>query len=166
MSDLTLEDLKSLLRYDSDSGEFFWIKARRGPGALGGVAGSMGAQGYHRIMLNGKTYTAHRLAWLYMKGEFPRGLVDHINHDRSDNRWGNLREVSHSNNSKNAKMSSKNHSGVSGVCWDKNKNKWRVSIRTEKKQIHGGYYDSLSEAKDKRADLNKMYNFHCNHGLA
>ncbi|EMK2710698.1 HNH endonuclease, partial [Pseudomonas aeruginosa] len=101
---LTQERLKELLSYDAATGEFTWM-ARKGSRALpGAAAGSNDGQGYVRIAIDGCRYRAHRLAWLYCYGKWPAAQVDHLNHRRDDNRLSNLREVSHSENQRNASL--------------------------------------------------------------
>lgn len=85
----------------------------------GKVAGNTNHAGYVRIGLGGaksNSYMAHRLAWLYMTGEWPVADIDHINGKRSDNRWVNLRSVSRSVNLQNQRVArSNNNTGLLGV---------------------------------------------------
>ena len=85
--------LKECLRYDADTGLFHWIVKRKGV-KKGGLAGSKMSHGYIAICIDGRDYTAHRLAWLYVHGSEPSGYIYHINGDRADNRLANLRGVS------------------------------------------------------------------------
>ena len=90
--------LRKLLEYDPETGLFTNL-IRRGPRSLEGtIAGSLMCNGYIELMLNGSHYKASRLAWLYMTGEWPKYEIDHINRIRHDNRWDNLRDVSHKDN--------------------------------------------------------------------
>ena len=116
---LTQERLKEVLNYDPETGVFTW--ARKGPGvAFGKRAGSFTSEGYRRVTIDKKEYRAARLAWLYVYGEWPSEVVDHINRDRSDDRIRNLRDVP-------ARVNSKNNGSV-GVCWVKAKKKWQAFI--------------------------------------
>lgn len=90
----------SALRYEPSTGHFFW-RERRGAVARGAMAGSDDGKGYVLIRIDRKTYKAHRLAWLYVYGELPRGSLDHINRQRSDNSIANLREASAAQNNCN-----------------------------------------------------------------
>lgn len=96
--------LRELLHYDPASGNFtYLVRAARGT-PIGSIAGSVNSEGYRNIRVDGRTYKAHRLAWLYVKGAWPVGMIDHINGDRADNRFGNLREVTRSENLANSRV--------------------------------------------------------------
>jgi hypothetical protein len=124
---LTQERLKEVLNYDSDSGIFTWainIYRRKTKGV---IAGCINHEGYVQIMIDRKTYRAHRLAWLYVYGSFPSKEIDHINCIPSDNRIVNLREASREENQQNKKKAQKNNkSGLLGVS--KSGNLWRAII--------------------------------------
>ena len=119
---MELEKLKTLLHYDSKSGDFIWKTSVNDRIKIGDKAGSLYNNGYVNISIGGKRYKAHRLAFLYMTGKFPTGQIDHVNKDRSDNRWSNLREVSHVENQRNREDSA----DCLGVCFDFAKKKWRA----------------------------------------
>jgi hypothetical protein len=117
-SDLTAQAVRAALHYDPETGVFRWLGTQGPKSKNGGVAGAIcGHTGYRKIRVNGVGCLAHRLAWLYMKGEWPKHLIDHMNHERADNRWANLREVTHRANVENKRLSSWNadcgHLGVS-----------------------------------------------------
>jgi len=86
---LTQERLKQLLHYDPDTGYFTW-KVNRGKVKQGSIAGNTGATGYVYIIIDYKSYTAGRLACLYMEGEFPKKKVKYVNTITNDNKWNNL----------------------------------------------------------------------------
>src|SRR5690606_167269 len=94
-----------------------------------------------------KLHQAHRLAFLYMTGEMPEKVVDHINGDRSDNRWENLRCANQSQNMANVGIRSANTSGTPGVVWDKERQKWRAQLRVNGKKKNLGRFDSIEDAK-------------------
>ena len=157
---ITQRRLKKLLHYDPESGEFIWRVDRRGNVHAGSVAGYLHPYGYIHIGVNGKYYKAHRLAWLYIHGKWPKEEIDHINHIRDDNRIVNLREASHEINGRNRKLSNKNKSGVTGVSWYKLIQKYRTTIQGK----HIGYYDTFEEAVKVRKAAEKKHGFHKNHG--
>ena len=122
--------------------------------------------GYRRkhVRLDGKLYTASHVIWLYMLGYWPEYEIDHINHDGTDNRWINLREVTHAENMQNTSKSRSNTSGVVGVHWVKRDKKWSAFISCNKKRVHGGYFDDFEEACSRRKQLENEYGFNENHG--
>ena len=163
MNELTQEKLKKFLHYDPDSGLFTWIKDKARAKA-GDKANSTNSRGYIQISIDGKRYQAHRLAFLYMLGRFPKQNVDHPNHIRSDNRWSNLRETDHAGNNRNRAMDSRNTSGCVGVCWHKNWKLWHAQIKVKGKQIHLGTFKKIADAIAARKVAEKKYGFHPNHG--
>jgi len=103
--------------------------------------------GYISISINRNRYLAHRLAWLYENGDWPKQDIDHINGNRSDNRIENLRDVSHQVNCQNKRSIGKqNTSGFLGVNWRKDRQKWRAVISTRRKQKFLGFFDTAQEA--------------------
>ena len=148
-SEITAEELRRILSYDPETGVFRWrvktcLKVR-----VGNVAGSLNDSGYILIRC-GKRYRAHRLAWLYVYGNWPDKLIDHINGDRKDNRITNLRVVSDTENAINKCRQSNNTSGYTGVHWDRRRKKWSAHIKINKKKKTIGRFDSLQEAIDAR----------------
>lgn len=90
--------------------------------------------GYIYMNIGRKKQNIHRFIWLLMMGEWPN-VIDHVNRDRLDNRWSNLRNVSHSENSYNRPRGKNNKSGLKGVCWDTNHSRWKVYINLDGKQV-------------------------------
>lgn len=136
------DELLRILRYDPDSGEFFWRVYRNNKAYPGGKAGSIYPSGYVIINIKAKLYRAHRLAWFYMTGEWPTGLLDHEDGDRVDNRWGKFRPADPTQNSANSKMPVTNTSGYKGVYFSKHAKPWRAQISLNSKTKNLGYYDT------------------------
>jgi len=105
--------LRELMDYNPETGDFTW-KETRGPAKKGATAGSPCNKGYIVIGIEGKVYKAHRLAWLYMTGDWPTDQLDHRNRDKGDNRWANLREASNQENCLN--RTRYNRTGYRGVA--------------------------------------------------
>jgi len=98
-----------------------------------------------------------------MEGYIPENQVDHVNRIRDDNRWCNLRHVSRSCNMRNASISIANTSGVTGVTWHKNANKWVAHIRALDSTKHLGIFESFVEAVKARWDAEVKYGYpNCN----
>jgi len=159
---LTQGRLKELLHYNPDTG-VFTHKSNPDPRAVvGGVVGTINGHGYLILTVDGKTRNAHRLIFLYMDGSFPDKDIDHINGIKTDNRWANLRTVTQSENSKNAKLSKANKSGLPGVYWYEARKRWRVVCSTR----FIGRYEDFFEAVCARKSAESRENYHINHGRA
>lgn len=158
MKNLTQKQLKEILDYNSETGEFTWkidmgIKIKAGD-----IAGSKHSVRYWQICYKNKRYFAHRLAWIYMYGTIPEGLV--INHrefangTQHCNRISNLEVCTRQQNNAYKKKCKKNTSGYKGVSWSKELQKWRAYTSYYGKYIHIGYFDSklkAAEAYNKKA---------------
>lgn len=154
----TQSQLRELLRYNPGTGEFYWRKSRKNNSIpAGSAAGSLDGRGYVQIHINGKRWKAHRLAWVYMSGEQPVGEIDHIDGNRANNIWSNLRPASHKQNGENIKLRADNTSGFRGVCFDKRRGRWMSKVEHHKKQYNLGYFDTAElaarAARAKRAEL-------------
>ena len=159
---LTQQTLKDLLEYEPSTGIFYWKSNTSSRNVIGKPAGY--CKGYVFIRIHKKLHYAHRLAFLYMTGNYPADQVDHINGVPSDNRWENLREVSPLENRRNAARSKNNTSGVTGITWDKRKNFWYVRITLNRINKFIGYFEHLEDAKQARKQAEIDYGFHQNHG--
>lgn len=148
---LTLSRLKQALHYDHETGVFTWKEHGRGGHhrGIGRPAGSLKRSGYTLINLNQMRFRAHRLAWFYMTGAWPKGQVDHINGERNDNRWTNLRLASQVQNSANMKPRRTNRLGIKGVRQYDGLNctRYRSIISIGGNVRYLGSFKSLDEAK-------------------
>lgn len=159
---LTQERLKELLDYDPETGVFTRKKGVKGANK-GDIAGCLNKSvGYWMIGIDKENYRAHRLAFLFMEGYLPENQIDHIDRNRINNKWNNLREVSQSCNARNSNVASNNKSGVKGVCWDSSRKKWRVEIKVPRK-INIGRFDNFIDAVKARWGFEVEHNFpNCN----
>lgn len=145
--------VNEVLSYSPDSGLFIWrvrgdVPAKWNGRFAGKQAGSMRPDGYVQIFINRSKFFAHRLAFLLMAGEMPRGFIDHIDGDHSNNVWSNLRLATSDQNNSNIKTRCDNTSGIKGVSWHKARQKWRASIGFGKKRVHLGLFDTIEEAAE------------------
>jgi HNH endonuclease/AP2 domain len=143
---LTQERVRELLHYDEDSGQFHWRVTKRPNIRAGDVAGCQVRSEYWTIHIDGHSYSAHQLAWLYMKGIWGRPLIDHRDGNRLNNRWSNLRRASYADNAANRRRLPKNTSGFKGVSFDRPKGKWKAQIRKDGKNYFIGRYATAEQA--------------------
>ena len=160
---ITQTELKEFLRYDPETGVFTWLAPPAYHIRAGDIAGYLNDRGYIIIGINKKSYRAHRLAWLYMKGVWPK-QIDHDDHVKDNNKWNNLFEATQQENNKNLPISKHNTSGVTGVYWNKARNKWKAYIYVNYKNKHLGSYVDWFEAVCARKSAENKYSFHPNHG--
>lgn len=168
--------LRTLLLYDPLSGLIYW-RERHAPNISPLVESSWNTRfagklaftsinqdGYFVGKINNITLLSHRVIWAMMTGNNPSCQIDHINGVRSDNRFHNLRDVSHYDNHRNLRRSSNNKSGITGVYWSERTQKWVAQIQVNGKQKNLGYFLSKDDAISCRRDAEKRNGFHVNHG--
>jgi len=155
-------ELKKAFSYDENTGLFTRLYNTGGQTTQDKV-GTLNDKGYRLISYRNKQYRAHRLVFIYM-GVKLISEVDHINHDKDDNRWCNLRTVNRNANLENQSKRTDNKSGVVGVSYCSIRNKWVSYINYNKKRISLGRFKTKQEAIKVRAQANKQYGFHANHG--
>jgi hypothetical protein len=141
---LSQADLMAQYCYDPDSGKFSHRVRKNNRTKAGDPAGHLEHSGYFSIGIGNEIFQAHRLAWLYVFGEFPRGYIDHINGDRGDNRLMNLRVASRSQNGMNQRVHRDNRTGFKGVS--KKRNKYCAQIKCDGRMKHIGIYSTPEEA--------------------
>lgn len=162
MDDISLLDVcNEFLSYDEETGLLFW-KKQKGAAAKDTQSGSMN-DGYWTIRISGKLYNSHRIIWLMSYGYMPT-MIDHIDHDRSNNKLSNLREVSREENQRNMRLNKKNVSGVCGVSFSKERQKWVAAIMINGKQTILGRFHSFDDAVCVRKEAEIKHGFHENHG--
>ncbi len=145
---LTSNRLQALFYYNSVDGTFTRLIKAAGNALVGQKAGCLANTGYLVIRVDGKLYLAHRLAWLYIYGEWPRCGLDHKNMIRTDNRIDNLREATSSQNKANKRKSLYNTSGYKGVSWSSARQQWFAQIKISGRTKFLGYFDDPQEAHE------------------
>jgi hypothetical protein len=141
--EISQEYLRSVLHYDPDTGKFKWTHARHGVSVDMVVGHKCKRYGYWIIALGKKNFLAHRLAFIYMTGSCPLN-IDHIDRDKLNNKWSNLREATTSNNAFNRGRAITNKSGHKNVFWSKNR--FVVSIKVRGEHHYLGRYTTVEEA--------------------
>lgn len=136
------ELLKRMYRYDPNEGTFTRLERVKGAKKDPRSVGWVDAHGYAYLRFDGAPIAAHRAAWLYMLGHIPT-LIDHIDRDKLNNKWINLREATKSQNARNAKTPICNATGIKGLTYWEERKLWRISIRHD-----GGRHQSSHKSKD------------------
>lgn len=162
---LTDEEIKSSFEYDHESGLVFMIICgeRVHREKLSVMSNGTNTQ-YMMVYFKSNSFLSHRLAWFLYYGKWPENHIDHINQDGCDNRIVNLRDVSRSENLRNARRSKSNTSGVTGVFWHKVAKKWHAQIVVKGVSIYLGLFEKIEDAAEARSEAEKKYGFHPNHG--
>ena len=161
--ELTAERLRELLSYDPDSGLFTRLK-QTAPhkGLAGSIAGCLNDHGYVLISVESHQYRAHRLAWLYMTGSWPEHEVDHINGQRDDNRWCNLRDVPRTINGQNKRRAQRNsRTGLLGACWVTRDQTFVARIKVDGRYRSRGAFDSAEQAHQAYGDAKRRLHAGC-----
>lgn len=159
------EFARQFLRYEPETGLFYWIIDKYRAKA-GSQTGNIMPSGYVQIRLAQRTCRAHRLAWLMHYGEWPDSEIDHINHNRSDNRIVNLRVVDRLGQARNSSRRSDNISGHVGVSFCKRDNSWVARIKSGPGMpyLFLGRYKFKQDAIAIRKAAEKSLGYHKNHG--
>src|ERR1700731_3343750 len=142
--------LEMFLDYDPETGIFTRKLSTNPWGGAGTIAGALNEEGYTTIGLRGARLRAHRVAWVWMAGEWPEADIDHINGIRTDNRFCNLRQATRSQNLQNMGLKPSNKTGHKGVHFCNQRQKYVVQIKVDKKTTCLGRFQTLQEAVDVR----------------
>lgn len=158
---MTTKGLRSLLSYDSTTGDFTWLSNTRRAGLR---AGSLARNGYVTIRVQGRLLYAHRLAWVFVVGLIPRGYeIDHIDGARANNRITNLRLATRSENNCNSRKRGK--PTPKGVCFDRSRGLFMAYIDTLGQRKYLGRFDSIDAASAAvRAERSAQHGAFANHG--
>ncbi len=141
---LTYQRLREVLSYNPETGSFTRVGFHERDFVRNPNCG-FDTNGYLSISIDGQTYRAHRLAWLYMTGEEPPPVIDHADGEKSNNRWVNLREATATQNKANSKAYAKASALPKGVT-QRSKNKFRARVRSHGKLHSLGSYTTPEEA--------------------
>ncbi|KKM16827.1 hypothetical protein LCGC14_1681870 [marine sediment metagenome] len=149
MKEINQIELRKLLCYNPLSGNFMWRVSVNRRIRIGSIAGSVvrdrRGKSYTHIKIHGQSYLAHRLAFLYIKGRWPRE-IDHKDGKGLNNKWLNLRECTHSQNAANQGPRKDNKLGVKGVSYYSGSGKYVAQIGIYGKKTHLGYFNTVEAA--------------------
>ncbi len=135
--DLSAETVQLLFSYDAATGV---LRHKRRHGVIeGATAGTTNNRGYISVKVHQRSYLGHRVVWLIVTGVWPSKEIDHINGDKKDNRFCNLREASRRENVANAGA---RRGGLKGAYWNKTLMKWHSHIRDDGRLRHLGWFDT------------------------
>ena len=171
--------MRQLVDYDPDTGAMYW---RRRPVGMfshgrhtqersariwnaqnaGRKIENRSSNGYLSVHVGvggRRSILAHRVAWCLFYGEWPSGMIDHMNGERDDNRIANLRIASPSENGRNRRKNVTNTSGCKGVYFCKQKRRWRAFMKLDGKVLHFGYHKTIEAAKEARAAAEAQHGF-------
>lgn len=148
----SIERIKEMLRYDPETGHFWWLVAGRGRRRLDRPAGALSHHGYLKIGLDCGHYYAHHLAWVYVHGTWPIGEIDHIDGNGLNNALPNLRQATPSQNTMNRRTQSNNTSGVKGVWLCPQTGRWHAYIKANRVRKFLGSFGTREEAAAARFD--------------
>lgn len=138
--------LKELIKYNKKTGVVTRLVWRGGTSIVGTEVRGQNQSGYLRMHVDGKLYYLHRLIWLYVTGVWPTNRIDHKDLNKANNRWKNLREATHGQNTMNRVVRSNSRSGYKGVTWTSHVRMYRVRIMSCGKRVEVGYFPTIAEA--------------------
>lgn len=178
---LVISDLRKLVRYDAETGIIIWNYRKPGLFPDGQYyfekfqenwnhkfanknAGYVDRRGYISVKVCRMLMPAHRVIWALHYDAWPEGHIDHINGDQTNNQITNLRQVTPAENLKNLSINLRNTSGITGVTFDKNLQKWRAQISVNNRTRYIGVYGDMETAALARKNAERLFGFHDNHG--
>jgi hypothetical protein len=161
-SNITAEYLRTILEYNPDTGIFLWrwrddVSKQVNSRDAGTVAGHVRKDLYVQILINRQACLAHRLAWLFVYGEWPPDQIDHIDGKKGNNRIKNLRLATNQENKRNSGLQKNNSTGFTGVLWRKRDRKFMAQIVVGGKYIYLGNHKTIAEAIAARREAEIEY---------
>lgn len=157
-----MKKLEDYFKYDPDTGIITRIKWDTKHGH--DIAGNVSKDGYRYVSFYNGKIKAHRLAWYLYYGEMPKYDIDHINHNKDDNRIKNLRDVPTNINCQNSFLSSNNKTGHYGIKWHQRLNKWEAQIGGKNCRKYLGVFEKFEDAVKARETAERELGYHPNHG--
>lgn len=155
-------ELLKLFSYEPNTGMLIRLVSNNG-NRSGSIVGWLNRLGYLKTGIAGRHYMTHRIIWKMVTGCEPDD-VDHLDGNRANNRWDNLRSISSSENAKNRGHQRNNTSGVQGVSWVSSRRCWVASISIKGKDRTLGRFKAFSDAVEARHEAEMVFQFHPNHG--
>ena len=159
---ITYEVAKALFDYNPSTGSLTWKfssgkNVKKGKEVGTNDTTPKSNTKYRKTSIFGDRYKVHRIIWLMQTGDWPKGEVDHIDGDGLNNKWSNLRDVTHSQNLMNAAVRSDSTSGYKGVSYDRSRDRWYAYINLDGKRKMLGRYKTKQEAVDARLKAEQQF---------
>lgn len=162
-STLSQQLLKTILHYNPETGDFTWLQRASRRVLSGSLAGRTDSRGYRRIRILGGDFRAHRLAWLYVYGEWPAEPLDHVDGNQANNAITNLRLGSNGINQQNIRRPQRNNkAGFLGVCKRSDSNTYRACVSIGGKSRCFGGYQTPEEAHAAYLEKKRQLHAGCN----
>ncbi len=175
--DITILELRRMVRLDRDSGRLFWLERSEEMFPSAHAAASWNTKfsgreafaavtrkGYRVGVIKNIRVAAHRVVFALVNGFWSDCPIDHINGDPSDNRPCNIRAVTYGQNNRNLGIRRANKSGVTGVHWCSRRAAWVAQISDGKRHIFLGRFATIAAAQAARKAAELEYDYHPNHG--
>lgn len=143
---ISAERLRKIYHYDPETGHWTHLIPRQCVKAGTRAGSERHKVGYTSLSADGRGYLAHRLAWLWVTGDWPAEQIDHVNGNRGDNRWCNLRLATNGLNKANSCLPRNNTAGFKGIHRTHRGKPWRARITVNGERISLGSFDTKEEA--------------------
>jgi hypothetical protein len=162
--------LRERLRYEPETGKLYWRSNSAMPDSWNTRWGgreaftTVAVNDYRQGDVGNVKFYAHRVIWAMVCDEWPQDQIDHIDHDRGNNRFENLRVVEHADNGRNMKLNRKNTTGMHGVYWRNDCCRWYARITHGGVTRHLGHFLTFEAAAAARKKAEVQFGFHTNHG--
>lgn len=143
---LTQKQVQELFDYDPDTGE---VKRKVGVtnnAKKGSIVGWLNGEGYFNVKIHKTSYKLHRVIWLYVYGSWPTGVIDHVNRDKTDNRFCNLRDTTVQTNNINKGVRKDSKTGVPNVTWRERDQLFYAACKRDGKQNYLGSFNNVEDA--------------------
>ncbi|MCP4183585.1 MAG: HNH endonuclease [Hyphomicrobiales bacterium] len=156
--DITAKYARSIIDYKPDFG-IMTARINRGGLRIGQQVGTINLQGYRQVFIDYWSFKASRLAFLMMEGHWPPAgmMMDHIDGDKANDKWSNLRLATPQQNARNRRPCKRNKSGKVGVCIGTDPDKWEANITVDNKTLKLGCFEVKADAVAARCVAEKHY---------
>lgn len=153
----TIKRLNELFRYNPKTGQLIRRVTVSSNAKEGDIAGTIQGAEYFEVGIDGTRHYCHTVIWAMTHNMWPKKQIDHVDQNGRNNKLDNLREVTQAEQEQNKPLRQDNTSNVTGVSWDKGKNKWQAYINKNSKRNHLGFFTTFIEAVKARNEIEKKF---------